>query len=101
MGRGFCVVAACALLASLLGAANSEAKTVLLVGGPKASAASGATTIEVRGAGAGDAGPGLTTYVPNGYTTTLGYPAGTRIGSVDAHAQLLETRSSSRVTGTI
>ena len=101
MGRRFWVVAACALLGSILAAADAAAKTVLLVNGPVARATSGTTTIEVRGAPADPAWGEITTYVPNGYTINLGHPTGTRIGSVAAVVQLLETRANAQATGVV
>jgi hypothetical protein len=97
MGRAICVVAACALVA----VGGASAKTALVVSGPTVTAASGTATIEIRGAPTDDAWGELETYVPNGYTINLGHPTGTRIGSVAARAQLLETRSSSKVSGAI
>jgi hypothetical protein len=101
MGRRFRVTAASVLLGSVLGVANAAATTVLLVSGPTATAASGATTIEVRGAAADAPWGTVATYVPNGYTIDLGHPTGTRIGSAAAVVQLLETRANARATGTV
>jgi len=101
MGRGFWVVAACAFFGLVSGVADAAAKTVLLVSGPTANAASGMLTIELRGAAADDAWGTITTYVPNGYTINLGYQTGTRIGSVAAGVQLLETRANARVAGAV
>src|SRR5262245_14585298 len=83
MGRRLLVAAACALSV----AEGANAKTQLLVSGPTATAASGATMLEVRGAPADAAWAQVTTYVPSGYTINLGQSAGTRIGTVDAQAQ--------------
>ena len=86
---------ACAL------AAGASAKTQLLVTGPTATAASGTTVLEVKGAPADAAWAQLTTYVPSGYTINLGQPVGTRIGTVSARAQLLGSGASATATGVV
>jgi hypothetical protein len=77
--------AAVAVAALAFGGAAS-ARTQLLVVGPTATAASGTTTLEVRGAAADAAWAEVTTYVPSGYTINLGHASGTRIGTVQARA---------------
>jgi hypothetical protein len=101
MGRRFWVGTACALFAAAALAADAGAKTQLLVTGPTATAASGTTVLEVKGAPADAAWAQLTTYVPSGYTINLGQPAGTRIGSVSARAQLLASGASATATGIV
>src|SRR3954468_15265699 len=101
MGRWFWVGAAGALLAAAAGAAGASAKTQLLVTGPTATAASGMTVLEVKGAAADAAWAQLTTYVPSGYTINLGQQVGTRIGSVSARAQLLASGATGRATGVV
>src|SRR3954452_17490125 len=104
MGRWFWVGAAGALLAAAAGAAGAagaSAKTQLLVTGPTATAASGMTVLEVKGAAADAAWAQLTTYVPSGYSINLGRPVGTRIGSVSARAQLLASGATAGATGVV
>ncbi len=101
MGRRFWVGTACALLAACALAAGASAKTQLLVTGPTATAASGTTVLEVKGAPADAAWAQLTTYVPSGYTINLGQPVGTRIGTVSARAQLLGSGASATATGVV
>lgn len=85
MGRRVLVLAACALVF----AAGADAKTQLFVSGPAATAASGTTTLDLRGAPADTAWAEVTTYVPSGYTINLGQLPGRRIGTVVAQAQSL------------
>ena len=101
MGRRFWVGTACALLAAFALAAEAGAKTQLLVTGPTATAASGTTVLEVKGAPADAAWAQLTTYVPSGYTINLGQAVGTRIGSVFARAQLLGSGASATAMGIV
>src|SRR5437763_17170766 len=101
MGRWFWVWAAGALLAAAAGAAGASAKTQLLVTGPTATAASGMTVLEVRGAQADAAWAELTTYVPSGYTIGLAQPVGTRIASVSAQAQPLGSETNATATGAV
>src|SRR3954453_5974211 len=91
-------IAAVSLLACVGGA---FARPQLLVTGPTATAASGMTVLEVKGAAADAAGAQVTTYVPSGYTINLGQPAGTRIGSVSARAQLLASGATAGATGVV
>ena len=100
MGRGFWVGAACSLIAAAF-TAVAGAKTQLLVTGPTATASSGTTVIEMKGAPSDTAWAQLTTYVPSGYTVNLGQPAGTRIGSVSARAQLLGSGASATAAGVV
>jgi hypothetical protein len=86
---------------ALASAGTASARTQLLVTGSTVVAASGTTTIELRGAAADAAWAQLTTYVPSGYTINLGQPAGTRIGSVSARAQLLGSGASATATGIV
>ncbi len=101
MGRRFWVGTACALLAAFALVADAGAKTQLLVTGPSATAASGTTVLEVKGAPADAAWAQLTTYVPSGYTINLGQAVGTRIGSVFARAQLLGSGASATTAGSV
>src|SRR3954453_9098366 len=101
MGRWFWVGAAGALLAAAAGAAGASAKTQLLVTGPTATAASGMTVLEMKGAAADAAWAQLTTYVPSGYTINLVQPVGTRIGNVSARAQLLASGATAGATGVL
>jgi hypothetical protein len=91
-------IAAVALLACTGGA---FARPQLLVTGPTATAASGTTVLEVKGAAVDAAWAQLTTYVPSGYTINLGQPVGTRIGSVSARAQLLASGATAGATGVV
>jgi hypothetical protein len=97
MGRRVLVVAVFALLF----ATNSSAKTQLFVNGPTATAASGMTTLEVRGVPGDTAWAQVTTYVPSGYTINLGQIAGTRIGTVSAQAQSLVAAPIAGATGPV
>jgi hypothetical protein len=90
MGRCVFVMAACALFF----AAGTSAKTQLLVTGSTSTAASGMTTIDVRGGAADAAWAQVRIYVPSGYTINLGHLAGTRIGTVVA-----QSRASGPVAG--
>src|SRR4051812_46236000 len=82
-------------------AGGAFARPQLLVTGPTATAASGMTVLEVKGAAADAAWAQVTTYVPSGYTIDLGQPAGTRIGSVSARAQLLASGATAGATGVV
>jgi hypothetical protein len=80
MGRRLLAAAACGLFF----AADASAKPQLLVSGPTSTAASGMTTIDLRGAAADAAWAQVTLYVPSGYTINLGQITGARIGTVVA-----------------
>src|SRR3954471_17134597 len=94
-------VAAIAALSLLACAGVALARPQLLVTGPTATAASGMTVLEVKGAAADAAWAQLTTFVPSGYTINLGQPVGTRIGSVSARAQLLASGATAGATGVV
>ena len=94
-------VPAIAALSLLACAGGAFARPQLLVTGPTATAASGMTVLEVKGAAADAAWAQLTTYVPSGYTVNLGQPVGTRIGSVSARAQLLASGATAGATGVV
>jgi hypothetical protein len=95
------VLAAIAAASLLSCAGDAFARPQLLVNGPNATSASGMTVLEVKGAAADAAWAQLTTYVPSGYTINLGQPAGTRIGSVSARAQLLASGATAGATGVV
>jgi hypothetical protein len=104
MGRRLPVFVACGFVCIVCTAALASAagaKTQLLVTGPTATAASGMTVLEVKGAPADAAWAQLRTYVPSGYTINLGQPVGTRIGSVSARAQLLGSGVTTAGTGVV
>ena len=101
MGGRYWVGAACALVIAAGVAADASAKAQLLVTGPTATAASGMTVLEVKGAPADTAWAQLRTYVPSGYTINLGQPVGTRIGSISARAQLLASGATAAATGVV
>src|SRR3954447_24368549 len=94
-------VAAIAAVSLLACAGVAFARPQLLVTGPTATAASGMTVLEVKGAAADAAWAELTTYVPSGYTINLGQPVGTRIGSVSARVQLLASVVTAAASGVV
>jgi len=97
------LVLGCAGIASLALAANSFAKTQLLVSGATAIGASATTIADVSRAKEDAASAQTSIYIPNGYKANLGQSPGTQIGTVAARAKLLEINADTVVdlTGTI
>jgi hypothetical protein len=84
-------MAGCAATSCLAPAGSAFALSPqLVVSGATATGASAQTLARLKGSTADAATASLVIYVPGGYVTNVGQPAGTQIGTVAARAQLLE-----------